>query len=62
MTKEEYRRKYLIEVEDLIPVLVEDLDITNRYNPYVLEESIGYVQNSMFELLELFQDKFSFFT
>lgn len=61
MDKQKYRRKYLVEIEDLVPVLVEDLQMPSKSDPYVLDNMANYVGGSLLHLAADFQEQFSLF-
>ena len=61
MSEKKYRRKFLVEVEDLVPVLVEDLQMESEGDAYALEEMADYVRQALLELAADFQEQFALF-
>lgn len=62
MSRDEYRLAYLVDSEDLVPVLVEDLHISYIENPYDITSMNDYVIGSLLDLADIFQDRFGIFT
>lgn len=60
MNEKKYRRKFLVDVEDLVPVLAEDLRMEGS-DPYALEEMADYVGGESEQGAADFQEQFALF-